>query len=56
MAPMSGNAELTPTGQTGVYKVTSKLRNEWSLALHPLLERVIRPGPHNLQQQREVGT
>ena len=23
MSPMSGDAELTPTGQTGVYKVTS---------------------------------
>jgi hypothetical protein len=23
MAPMSGDAEITPTGQTGIYKVTS---------------------------------
>jgi hypothetical protein len=23
MGPMSGNSELTPTGQTGIYKVTS---------------------------------
>jgi len=26
MAPMSGDSELTPTGQTGIYKVTSTSR------------------------------
>ncbi len=35
MAPMSGNAELTPTGQTGVYKVTSNfaMSGAWHLTL-----------------------
>jgi len=35
MAPMSGNAELTPTGQTGVYKVTSNfaMSGAWHFTL-----------------------
>src|SRR5258707_6180789 len=33
-----------------------KLRNERGMALHPFLERAIWTRPHNLQQQREVGT
>jgi hypothetical protein len=35
MSPMSGDAELTPTGQTGVYKVTSNfaMSGAWHLTL-----------------------
>src|ERR1700751_1970571 len=35
MSPMSGDAELTPTGQTGVYKVTSNfaMSDAWHLTL-----------------------
>ena len=35
MAPMSGDAELTPTGQTGVYKVTSNfaMSGAWHFTL-----------------------
>jgi hypothetical protein len=35
MSPMSGDAELTPTGQTGVYKVTSNfaMSGAWHFAL-----------------------
>jgi YtkA-like len=35
MSPMSGDAELTPTGQTGVYKVTSNfaMSGAWHFTL-----------------------
>lgn len=35
MAPMSGDSELTPTGQTGVYKVTSNfaMSGAWHFTL-----------------------
>jgi YtkA-like len=35
MAPMSGDAEITPTGQTGIYKVTSNfaMSGAWHFAL-----------------------
>ena len=35
MAPMSGDAELTPTGQTGIYKVTSNfaMSGAWHFTL-----------------------
>jgi hypothetical protein len=35
MAPMSGNSELTPTGQTGIYKVTSSfaMSGAWHFTL-----------------------
>jgi hypothetical protein len=35
MAPMSGDAEITPTGQTGVYKVTSNfaMSGAWHFTL-----------------------
>jgi YtkA-like len=35
MAPMSGDSELTPTGQTGIYKVTSNfaMSGAWHFTL-----------------------
>jgi hypothetical protein len=35
MAPMSGDAEITPTGQTGIYKVTSNfaMSGAWHFTL-----------------------
>ncbi len=35
MAPMSGDAEVTPTGQTGIYKVTSNfaMSGAWHFTL-----------------------
>ena len=35
MAPMSGDAEITPTGQTGIYKVTSNfaMSGAWHFSL-----------------------
>jgi hypothetical protein len=35
MAPMSGGAEITPTGQTGIYKVTSNfgMSGAWHFTL-----------------------
>jgi YtkA-like len=35
MSPMSGDAEITPTGQTGVYKVTSNfaMSGAWHFAI-----------------------
>jgi YtkA-like len=35
MSPMSGDAELTPTGQTGIYKVTSNfaMSGAWHFTL-----------------------
>ena len=35
MAPMSGDSELTPTGQTGIYKVTSSfaMSGAWHFTL-----------------------
>lgn len=35
MAPMSGDSQITPTGQTGIYKVTSKfaMSGAWHFTL-----------------------